>query len=118
MGGLQTVRHGAVVVLSGHEGDQSSAPITSTKCHCSPGSQMGRMCHRPACRDTSLSLSLVLSQAPLAGSGGGDLVEVKRDFSYEMVGSYYWPADYHCYTAVNYLCVDVSNSFMLLCNFI
>ena len=28
MGGLRTVRHGAVVVLAGREGDQSSAPTT------------------------------------------------------------------------------------------
>ena len=33
-------------------GYQSSAPTTSTRCHCSPVPQMGRMCNRTACRDT------------------------------------------------------------------
>ena len=54
VGGLRTARHGAVDVLAGREGDQSSALTTSIRCRCSP---------------VPLSLSLVLSQAPLAGSG-------------------------------------------------
>jgi hypothetical protein len=53
------------VVLAGREGDQSSAPTTSTRYRCSPASRMGCMCYGTAFHDTLLSMSLVLSQAPM-----------------------------------------------------
>ena len=78
---------------------------------------MGRMYHRTPFHDTLLSKSLV----PPAGSGklrAWDLVEVKRDFVYEMIPSFYRPTDDDRYAAVYHLRMNALYSIMLSRHFI
>ena len=103
VGGLRTAIHGAVDVLAGREGDQSSALTTSIWCHCSPVPQMGRMCHRSPCRGICHRHHWLAQ----VGLTAGCIIEVKRIFLDEVIRSYQRPADYHSYTAVYNLRMNV-----------
>ena len=97
VGVLQSRRHGAVdVILSGREGDQSSAPTTSTGCRRSLVPQM------TACHGTLLSLMKVMSQATFTASCWAHLIDVKRYLLNEVVLAYQWPTDDSCDTTIQH----------------